>query len=162
MKKVFIYTRNMVHHEDSPQVEKKIIASMRRKGYKITPSRRLLVKTIVESHEHLTPAAIFERSRAEDSEVSLVTTYRTLEILQELGFICEVHGGGSCRSYLLRHLAEHHHHLICSGCGKVADFTDCGLAGLETRLAHKTGFKISGHLLEFLGLCISCQEKGTV
>jgi len=140
-------------------MEKKIIASMRRKGYKITPSRRLLVKTIVESHEHLTPAAIFERARDEDPGVSLVTIYRTLEILQKLGFICEVHGGGSCRSYLLGQPAEHHHHLICSGCGTVTDFTDCSLGDLELELAHKTGFRISGHLLEFLGLCTSCQEK---
>lgn len=153
MKKVFIYKTKM---------EKKIIASLRRKGYKITPSRRLLVNTIVKSHEHLTPAAIFKRARAEGSGVSLVTIYRTLEILQELGFICEVHGEGSCRSYLLRHPAEHHHHLICSGCGKVADFTECDLSNLEVKLAHKTGFKISGHLLELLGLCTGCQEKEAV
>ncbi len=140
-------------------MEKKIIAALKQHGYKITPSRRLLVSTIVESHEHLTPAAIFAGVKSEDPGISLVTIYRTLEILTKLGFICEVHGGGNCRSYLVKCPVEHHHHLICSGCGRVTDFTGCDLSSLEGKLSRKTGFKIDSHLLEFLGLCSNCLRK---
>jgi hypothetical protein len=75
----------------------------------------------------------------------LVTVYRTLDILSELGLICEVHSGGNCRSYLMRRPQEHHHHLICADCGTVADFTDCDLSELEQRLSLETGFEIKGH-----------------
>ena len=92
--------------------------------------------------------------------IGLVTIYRTLEILTKLGLICEVHAGGNCRSYLMRRPSEHHHHLICSNCGTVIDFTDCDLGELEQRLTEETGFKINGHLLEFLGQCENCL-KGT-
>jgi Fur family transcriptional regulator, ferric uptake regulator len=139
--------------------EKKIEHALRQHGYKITPQRRTIISAIVHSHEHLTPAAIYEKVCREHPGIGLVTIYRTLEMLTGLGLICEMHAGGSCRSYLMRRPAEHHHHLICSDCGTVIDFTNCDLSGLEKRLAKETSFKINGHLLEFLGQCRECRKE---
>lgn len=140
--------------------EKKIEGALRQHGYKITAQRRSILRSIVKSHEHLTPLAIYERVRRENPGIGLVTIYRTLEILAELGLICEMHAGGSCRSYLMRRPSEHHHHLICSGCGTVIDFTDCNLDKLERRLSRENNFTINCHLLEFLGQCHDCLKKG--
>ena len=129
----------------------KINAILRQRGYRLTPQRRVVVNTIARTHHHLTPAAIYERVKREYPGIGLVTVYRNLEILAELGLICEVHAGGSCRSYLMRKPLEHHHHLICSECGRVVDFTDCDLGELGQRLSRETGFKMEGHLLEFIG-----------
>ena len=131
---------------------------LRQRGYKVTPQRRAVLNAIAHSHDHLTPAEIYEKMRQEHPGIGLVTIYRTLGILAELGLICEVHAGGSCRSYLLRRPSEHHHHLICSNCGKVVDFTGCDLEELEQRLSQDTGFEIESHLLEFLGRCRDCQK----
>ncbi|HUT67778.1 MAG TPA: Fur family transcriptional regulator [Dehalococcoidales bacterium] len=139
--------------------EKKIESVLRQGGYKLTPQRRTIISAIVGTHEHLTPAEIHERVCREHPGIGLVTIYRTIEILAELGFICEMHAGGNCRSYLMRRPSEHHHHLICSECGTVIDFTDCDLGELERRLSRETSFKINGHLLEFLGQCRKCREK---
>ncbi len=139
--------------------EKKIEQELRQHGYKITPQRRTVIKAIIDSHEHLTPAAIHEKVCQKYPGIGLVTIYRTLEMLTGLGLICEMHAGGSCRSYLMRRPSEHHHHLICADCGKVIDFTDCDLTDLERRLAKETRFKINGHLLEFLGQCRSCRKE---
>jgi Fur family ferric uptake transcriptional regulator len=137
--------------------QRKIENALRQRGYKITPQRRTVIKSIIGTREHLTPAAIHEKVRQRYPGIGLVTIYRTLEMLAGLGLICEMHAGGSCRSYLMRRPAEHHHHLICSDCGKVIDFTDCDLSGLEKKLARETSFKINGHLLEFVGQCRSCR-----
>ena len=139
--------------------EKKIENALRRHGYKITPQRRTVISSIINNREHLTPAAIHELVCREHPGIGLVTIYRTLEVLAELGFICEVHAGGSCRSYLVRRPAEHHHHLICQDCGKVVDFTYCRLEEMERKLSRETNFTISGHLLEFLGQCRECRRK---
>lgn len=139
--------------------EKKIETVLRQRGYKITPQRRTILSAITRSHEHLTPAAIHERVCREYPGIGLVTIYRTLEILTRLGLICEVHAGDNCRSYLIRRPSEHHHHLICSDCGTVIDFTSCNLGRLERRLARETGFKINGHLLEFVGQCRNCCKE---
>ncbi len=139
--------------------EKQIINALRKNGYKVTPQRRAVIGVIIDSHEHLTPAALHERVLREDPSIGLVTIYRTIEILAELGFICEMHTGGNCRSYLMRRPSEHHHHLICADCGRVIDFTDCDLDKLENRLAQENHFKISSHLLEFLGQCRDCSNS---
>ena len=107
--------------------EKKIASILRQHGYKLTPQRRTVLSVIALSREHLTPAAIYERVCREYPDVGLVTVYRTLEILTKLGLLCEVHVGGNCRSYLMKHPSGHHHHLVCAGCGAVIDFTDCTL-----------------------------------
>ena len=139
--------------------ERKIKDILRQGGFKITPQRRTILNAITRSHEHLTPAAIHERVCREHPSIGLVTIYRTLEVLTRLGLICEVHAGDNCRSYLIRRPSVHHHHLICSECGTVIDFTECELTELEQRLVQETGFKINGHLLEFLGQCRDCRKK---
>ena len=142
--------------------EKKITSILRQRGYKLTPQRRVVLNVIASSQGHLTPAQIYDRVHQEYPDIGLVTIYRTLNILTELGLICEVHAGGNCRSYLIRRPPEHHHHLICSDCGRVIDFTDCNLGELEQRLSQETGFEIESHLLEFLGRCQDCQKIGSI
>jgi len=138
--------------------ENKVEIVLRQHGYKLTPQRRAVIQTIVSTQDHLTPAAIYERVHQAHPNVGLVTIYRTLEILAELELICEVHAGGSCRSYTVG-APGHHHHLICSNCGRVVDFTGSDLGQLEQNLSRETGFRIDGHLLEFIGLCQACQKE---
>ncbi len=138
--------------------EKRLVSALKENGFKLTPKRRLLINLIASSHEHLTPTELFERARKINLGISLVTIYRTLEILTGLGFICQVHSEGNCRSYLVGYPAVHHHHLVCADCGKVTDFTGCDLSKLEARITRKTGFRIESHLLEFSGRCASCQQ----
>jgi Fur family ferric uptake transcriptional regulator len=140
--------------------ENKIVALLRQRGYKLTPQRRQIINSIALSHEHLTPSAIYQKVREQYPGIGQVTIYRTLDILAEMGLICEVHAEGGCRSYLLRSPTVHHHHLICSDCGAVVDFTNCDLIELEHKLSQKTGFAINSHLLEFSGRCPNCQFVG--
>jgi Fe2+ or Zn2+ uptake regulation protein len=138
-------------------MEKKIASLLRRRGHRVTPQRRAVLKVIARSQDHLTPAEIHRQVLQAHPGIGLVSIYRTLALLTELGLICEVHVGGVCRSYLLRRPSEHHHHLVCSDCGNVVDFSNCDLGELEKKLAEDTGFDIEGHLLEFAGRCPGCQ-----
>lgn len=138
--------------------EKTGLSILRQRGYKITPQRQAIVRTIFRSRGYLTPAALYERIRREHPNIGLTTIYRTLEILADSGFICRVHVGGVSRKYIASP-PQHHHHLICSGCGTVIDFTGCELGELEERLLKETGFKIESHLLEIFGHCRDCQEN---
>jgi len=139
-------------------IEKEVITILRRYGYKLTPQRRAVIRTIASSQDHLTPAALYQKVHYDYPSIGLVTIYRTIEILNKTGLICEVHAGGNCRSYLMRRPAEHHHHLLCSNCGLVVDFMNCDLGELEKKLSEETGFEMEDHLLEFLGICPACQK----
>ena len=138
--------------------DKDLLAALKRRDYKITRQRRAVLKVLSLSREQLAPAEVYEKVRREHPGIGLVTVYRVIQMLIEIGLICEVHAGGNCRRYLIRRQSEHHHHLICSDCGAVVDFIDCDLGELGKRLARETGFEIESHLLEFLGRCRSCQR----
>jgi Fur family ferric uptake transcriptional regulator len=69
-----------------------------------------------------------------------------------------LHTGENAHSYISRP-PGHHDHLICSGCGRVVNFTDCNLPGLEKRLSAETGFTIEEHRLDFYGNCRECREN---
>ena len=140
--------------------ERKVAAILRQHSYKLTPQRRVVIQAIASNQDHLSPTAIYERVHQHHPNIGFVTIYRTLEILAHLGLICELHAGGSCRSYTIS-APGHHHHLICSNCGRVIDFTGCELGKVEQGLARETGFRIEGHLLEFIGLCQACQKEAT-
>lgn len=137
--------------------QRKVVATLRQHGYKLTPQRRAVIHAIASTQDHLTPATIYEKMRQIRPDIGLVTVYRTLGILAELGLICELHAGGNCRSYTISN-PQHHHHLICSNCGIVIDFTSHYLSGLEHSLSRESGFRIDSHLLEFVGLCRACQR----
>jgi Fur family ferric uptake transcriptional regulator len=142
-------------------MEKEIIAKLRQRDYKLTPQRKAVLKVMAHSQNHLTPAEIHDRVKQEYPGIGLVTVYRTIEILAGLGVICKVNPEGNSRSYFIRMTPGHHHHLICSECGAVIDFTGRHLGELEQRLRRETGFKIEGHLLEFFGLCPDCQKTAS-
>lgn len=137
--------------------EKTIFSTLRKNGYKVTPQRRAVIHAIANSNDHLTPADIHDRIHQDHPGIGLVTVYRTLEVLIALNLVCELHTGTNCPSYTLS-IPQHHHHLVCSDCGKVVDFTGHNLAELEERLARESGFRIDDHILEFTGHCRTCQE----
>jgi Fur family ferric uptake transcriptional regulator len=138
---------------------RKIATVLREHGFKMTPQRRAVLKLIAQSQDHFTPATLHERVKEEYPGIGIVTIYRTIEMLSDLGLICCVYGEGNYRSYLIRRPEEHHHHLVCSGCKKVIEFTDCDIDELEQRLSRKTGFMIEGHLLEVRGKCPDCRRQ---
>jgi Fur family ferric uptake transcriptional regulator len=137
---------------------KRIITALKKSGYKMTPQRVAVIDTIVSRSDHLTTAQLYEKVHEAHPEIGLVTVYRTLQLLSRMDLICELHACGNCPTYTLSN-PRHHHHLICSNCGRVVDFTGHYLDDLETKLARDSGFKIDSHVLEFVGVCDTCQKE---
>jgi Fur family ferric uptake transcriptional regulator len=136
-----------------------LLYSLRTNGYKQTPQRKAIIKVIAESPGQLTPEEIYGKVCLGNPEIGLVTVYRTLGLLSELGLICRIHTPEGCRGYLLTKPDTHHHHLVCSDCGHTVPFTECNLGELESKLEQETGFSIEGHLLELHGRCRDCSQK---
>ena len=136
--------------------EREVKATLRGEGYKLTRQRRAVIQAITATRSHLTPASIYNQVHPDHPQIGLATIYRTLEILTELGLICELHGGGISHSYTIS-TPQHHHHLVCSNCGTVVDCPGFRLKELEQALSRETGFRIDEHQLEFTGLCPNCQ-----
>jgi Fur family transcriptional regulator, ferric uptake regulator len=125
-------------------------------GYRLTGPRRVLVELISENTHALDPLDLYDLARREYPGLGLVTVYRTLEKLEELGLVQRVHQPGGCQAYL--HAAHGHEHLlICTSCGQAVYFSGDELDGLIAKVAGQSGFQIEGHWLQLFGRCARCQ-----
>lgn len=135
-------------------------AQLKSRGYKLTRPRRAVLVVLAASSAHLNPMEVYHQARRRYPQLGLVTVYRTLALLEELGLVRRVHLGEGCHSFApLRSDSEesHHHQLICGECGRVEEFPDCAFAKLLGQLQQRTGFAIEDHRLEVVGRCPSCQ-----
>ncbi len=141
----------------------------RRHGFRNTQARQVVLDVFYSSREHLSAEDIYLKIHRKYPGIGLTTVYRTLEILNRLGII-EKHdfGDGRARYEITHHMCKkgHHHHLVCSECGRIIDYDDFVdketelIKDVEEHIARKHGFKITGHLVQFFGICPECQTKG--
>ncbi len=125
-------------------------------GYKLTAPRRAVLDVVAAMHERLAPSEIYERARHGYPHLGLVTVYRTLDILTEMGIVRRVHLEDGCHAYALAQ-APHSHPLICSSCKQVIEFDECDLDEFFKMIERRTGFRVEGHWLQVFGRCPQCR-----
>ena len=125
-------------------------------GYRLTSPLRVIVDILAGSPRALGPLEIFDLGRRQYPRMGLVTVYRALEKLEELGLVQRVHQLNGCHAYL-RSADGHEHILLCTRCGRVVYFHGDDLTSLIASVAQKTGFTIQEHWLQLHGLCTACQ-----
>jgi Fur family ferric uptake transcriptional regulator len=123
------------------------IGKMRGKGYKATP-QRLAVLRALATEQHQSMGELRRRC----PQVGVVTVYRTLDLLSELGIIRRMDLGDGPRYELADY---HHHHLICESCGDISEFEECPLDSERVSLASST-FEVHSHSIEVYGRCAAC------
>lgn len=131
---------------------------LHRAGYKLTKARSIVREAIAAQHGHFTSAEILETVEAIDPGVGRASVFRTLDLLTELGIIRPTYIDSSVTPRYVLLPGGHHHHIICTGCSRVIEFDDCGLDRLAATLESQFNVTLTGHLLEFYGLCEACQS----
>ena len=130
---------------------------LRRQLRRVTGPRQAILE-ILRRHPHpLTSREIF--SSLPKGQCDLVTIYRAVHLLEEMGMVKRFDfGDGAARFELVREGDDgHHHHLVCTRCAGIVEIEDCSLTELEARIAHRNGFTAVTHRLEFFGICPACQ-----
>jgi Fur family ferric uptake transcriptional regulator len=124
------------------------VGKMRGAGYKATPQRTAVLRALIaEQHQSL------EEIRARCPGVGLVTVYRTLGLLTELGIARRLDLGDGARYELAE---DHHHHLVCESCGEISEFEECPLDPKSLALKNFE-FEVRAHSLEVYGRCAGCR-----
>jgi Fur family transcriptional regulator, ferric uptake regulator len=131
---------------------------LRDDGQRYTQQRRGLVELLAELGQPLTiPQLLEHRPGLAQSSV-----YRNLAVLERAGVVHRIHSTDEFARYeLAEDLTEHHHHLICTSCGGVADFTvpdavEHDLEAALAKVARRTGFTVRHHRLDLVGTCPTC------
>ncbi|MBF0457355.1 MAG: transcriptional repressor [Nitrospirae bacterium] len=134
------------------------LAALKDKGFRLTKIRKFIVE-IFYSSEAVPISAPELRTRllAQNVKANKTTVYRELDFLSDQGIIVEINAGDGKKRYeLQRH--GHHHHILCLRCSAVECVTieNCALEDQLNSVDLKN-FKVTGHALNFFGLCEGCR-----
>jgi Fur family ferric uptake transcriptional regulator len=128
---------------------------LRRHSLRVTPQRLLLVDIAQGFQGHFTAEQIHHHMLSVYPSVSLVSVYRGLETLRELGLVTRTSLGNVAASY--EWVSEvRHHHLVCTGCGVHIDMDDRELDDLRDRLNMGYHFQAALDHLAIFGRCAGC------
>ena len=138
-------------------------ASLRSVGQRYTPKRRALVTLLERADKPLSMSDLL----AGKTGLPQSSIYRNLAVLEQAGAVRRVITEDEfARFELTEALTEHHHHLICSNCGKVEDVTipadlESSMDRTIDRVARRAGFAHVSHRLDLIGTCRSCADAAT-
>lgn len=130
---------------------------LRKDGQRYTENRRAVVDLLAENGPMTIPEILAARDDLAQSSV-----YRNLSILERANVVRRIVTHDEWARYELdEDLTGHHHHLICSSCGAVSDFTltddlEASIDAAFAKVARKSGFHLEQHRLDLVGLCRDC------
>ncbi len=146
----------MTHAEST--TPEAVIESLRKKGHRITQTRRAVLGIFFSSQTPLTVQEILKGLERKKLTVNKTTVYRELEFLLSEKLIEEIQFGSEQMKRYELALGSHHHHIQCIECGAVADVDmPQELIAASKHIKKQTGFRVLDHSLEFVGVCKNCQ-----
>jgi Fe2+ or Zn2+ uptake regulation protein len=140
-----------------PDLRDEVVTRLRRVQQRLTPKRAAIIEVLAAA-DH--PLALPEILAAGEG-LAQSSVYRNLVVLEHAGVVHRIVTSEASRYELAEELTGHHHHLICTSCGRVDDVP--AASGLESSLADAvaqvestTGFRTKTHRIDLVGLCQRC------
>lgn len=129
---------------------------LREAGHKLTNARLTVLDVLENSGGHMTSADVLDQVEKIDPSIGRASVFRTLDLLTSLSIIRPTYLNSSMTPTYVLMPDGHHHHIVCTNCNRVIEFENCGLEAIATELEQRLHVKLTGHLLEFYGLCDKC------
>jgi len=133
--------------------------------FRWTLIRKAILDLLSRTSKHMSAKEIYDTLLKSYPGIGLSTVYRTLGLLSRMDLVNKLNIGEGERRYEYRSGEEkaHHHHLICTNCGKIIDYSDFLdeekdlIRKTEKNLARKYNFIVQDHNIDFYGLCKNCR-----
>ena len=126
---------------------------------RMTRQRQVILEELRKVKTHPSADELYEKVKKRLPHISLGTVYRNLEILTRLGEIQHVEIRGAMKRFDGN--TQNHYHIRCTRCDRIDDVRIGPLKQVEDALAGSTDYQITGHRLEFVGLCRKCLKKSS-
>lgn len=135
-------------------------ALLKKNALKFTIQREVILETLYNADEHLTPESLHHliQEKFPELKTGIATVYRTLSLLEDSDMVTSLSFGAQGKKYELG-AKEHHDHMICTECGSIAEFVDEQIEERQHKIADELGFKMSDHSMQIYGICKECQNK---
>lgn len=125
---------------------------------KKTPARSAITEFLSKAESPVDVEQIINFLRVKNLNTNKVTVYRIMDFFYKNGIVDRLEFQEGKFRYEIRKV-NHHHHLICTKCGKIEDVEGEYMNKLETDMFKSKKFKVISHSLEFFGLCSNCLAK---
>ena len=135
-----------------------IRTELRTRGLRWTPQRKLILDVLGEARGHVTGSEIVERCRVREPETTPSTVYRTLAVLEDLGYLHHSHGPDGREEFHVLPAAEHAH-LQCVRCGGSWEIETAETAAFVRELEASRGFRVDVGHLTLAGRCAACGNE---
>jgi Fur family transcriptional regulator, ferric uptake regulator len=133
------------------------VEALRSRGFRMTPQREAIVRAVFGAKSHVTAEAVHAAVRKRMRGVNMTTVYRTLQMLEDLGFVDHAHLGHEAATWTPAGRA--HQHLVCGSCGALAELPDGLLPPFVNEVERATGFSIDLTHFALTGTCRACQTQ---
>ena len=131
------------------------------KGYRVSEPRRLVMQLLESSDRPMPPLEVYSALLQTGENLGMVSVYRALELLTELGLVCVVYNPDGSTGYVAG-MGGHHHHILCQKCHHAIAFAGSeDLSALIQKVEAETGYQVHDHLLQLFGVCPDCQKSQT-
>jgi Fur family ferric uptake transcriptional regulator len=135
-----------------------ILDRIAEQGHRLTGPRQALVQILAARDHHFSAQEAWEEVQANGLDIGRATVFRTLDLLTDLGILDRMHAGDGCHRYVVCE-ARHHHHAMCTDCGRVQPFEAGDMEAQINRIAETLGFSVMTHHLELIGHCAECRAS---
>ena len=132
-------------------------AALEHQGQRMTGQRVLLAEYL----ESKADAFSVEEMRIDLPGVGRATIYRTLKILVDAGALCKTQLPDGSPRYK-RDDPAHHHHVVCTTCGKVGEFRHPSVERMLRAMQNDVPGTMVGHRLEIFITCTACLESPSI
>ncbi|MCI0653479.1 MAG: ferric iron uptake transcriptional regulator [Methylococcaceae bacterium] len=133
---------------------------IRNAGLKVTLPRVKILEILEHrqfSERHMTAEKVYKTLLDEGEEIGLATVYRVLTQFEAAGLVKRHHFEGGNSVFELNR-GDHHDHMVCVKCGKVAEFKDEVIEKRQVEISERLGFELTDHCFYLYGLCSNCQR----
>ena len=125
-------------------------------------ARNTVQRAIIEDElrrlaNHPTADEVYEAVHEGHPSISRATVYRTLNRLSDEGVVARVRINNGADHF--DHQSFEHYHVRCTSCGRVDDVMIPLLENVNEAAERATGYRITGHSLQFDGICPACQKE---
>jgi len=128
----------------------------RQKRLRLSHPRFFIFQELSNAETPLGPKELYRCLLKKRRRIGLTSIYRSLDLFESLGIVFKI-TSESTMKYMLCELNGHHHHVICKGCGNVAEMSFCDISKWSKKVMESTGYQVTDHQLNFYGFCKTCR-----
>jgi Fur family ferric uptake transcriptional regulator len=125
-------------------------------GHFVTEPRREIAEMVARHAGHFTASDLVREAQRSRSGIGRATVFRALDLFEGIGLVERLDLPSGEHAYVVCR-PSHHHHVICTRCGRSAEVEDLGVDSIASEVESRTGFTLDSHRIELYGLCAECR-----